>query len=132
MERGSLRNVLNVSEQWQDYTPAMRHQILCDVAEGMAFLHSRDVFHRDLKRYCCTASLYTCHHCTHCSQFDFSSPEALVYTVLALCISHFEGRTWGLSPDRCSVSVEHVAVCARAVSLQTHNTIQQPQCADHR
>jgi serine/threonine protein kinase len=66
MERGSLRNVLSVSEQWQEYTPAMRHQILCDVAEGMAFLHAQDVFHRDLKRYCCTVLLYTCYPCTRC------------------------------------------------------------------
>jgi serine/threonine protein kinase len=51
MHRGSLRLVLNTPEQWQQYTPLMRHQILCDVAEGMAYLHSQDVYHRDLKRY---------------------------------------------------------------------------------
>jgi serine/threonine protein kinase len=52
MHRGSLRTVLSASEQWlQEYTPHVRHQILRDVAEGMAFLHAQDVFHRDLKRY---------------------------------------------------------------------------------
>jgi serine/threonine protein kinase len=50
MHRGSLRTVLSAAEQWQEYTPYMRHQLLCDVAEGMAFLHTKDVFHRDLKR----------------------------------------------------------------------------------
>jgi serine/threonine protein kinase len=51
MQRGSLRLVLNNSESWQQYTPIMRHQILCDVTEGMAYLHNQNVFHRDLKRY---------------------------------------------------------------------------------
>jgi serine/threonine protein kinase len=51
MHRGSLRGVLNTPEQWQQYTPLMRHQILCDVAEGMAYLHTQDTFHRDLKSH---------------------------------------------------------------------------------
>jgi serine/threonine protein kinase len=51
MQRGSLRSILNTSELWQQYTPVMRHQILCDVTEAMTYLHSQNVFHRDLKRY---------------------------------------------------------------------------------
>jgi serine/threonine protein kinase len=51
MHRGSLRGVLNTPELWQQYTPLMRHQILCDVAEGMAYLHTQDTFHRDLKSH---------------------------------------------------------------------------------
>jgi serine/threonine protein kinase len=51
MQRGSLRSVLNAADQWQQYTPVMRHQILCDIAEGMAYLHDQDVFHRDLKSH---------------------------------------------------------------------------------
>jgi serine/threonine protein kinase len=51
-QRGSLRSILNSSEQWQEYTPVARHQILYDIAVGMAYLHEQNVFHRDLKRYC--------------------------------------------------------------------------------
>jgi serine/threonine protein kinase len=51
MQRGSLRLILNTPELWQQYTPTMRHQILCDVTEAMTYLHSQNVFHRDLKRY---------------------------------------------------------------------------------
>jgi serine/threonine protein kinase len=51
MQRGSLRLILNTAESWQQYTPVMRHQILCDVTEAMTYLHSQNVFHRDLKRY---------------------------------------------------------------------------------
>jgi serine/threonine protein kinase len=51
MQRGSLRSVLDSAEQWQQYSPELRHQILCDIAEGMAHLHEQDVFHRDLKSH---------------------------------------------------------------------------------
>jgi serine/threonine protein kinase len=52
MERGSLRKILNIKDMWkQQYTPSMRRQIVCDIAEGMEYLHAQDVFHRDLKRY---------------------------------------------------------------------------------
>jgi serine/threonine protein kinase len=51
MQRGSLRSVLNTAESWQQYTPVMRHQILCDVTEALTYLHGQNVFHRDLKRY---------------------------------------------------------------------------------
>jgi serine/threonine protein kinase len=51
MQRGSLRLILNTPESWQQYTPTVRHQILCDVTEAMTYLHSQNVFHRDLKRY---------------------------------------------------------------------------------
>jgi serine/threonine protein kinase len=50
-QRGSLRSILNSSEQWQEYTPVARHQILYDIAVGMAYLHEQNVFHRDLKRF---------------------------------------------------------------------------------
>jgi serine/threonine protein kinase len=50
MQRGSLRSVLNSVDIWQEYTPMMRHQILYDIAEGMAYLHDNNVLHRDLKR----------------------------------------------------------------------------------
>jgi serine/threonine protein kinase len=83
MHRGSLRTVLSATEQWQqEYTPHMRHQILYDVAKGMAFLHAQDIFHRDLKRYYIQYSLpIQCHlilrstYCvvlvhSHCSRVD--------------------------------------------------------------
>jgi serine/threonine protein kinase len=50
MQRGSLRSVMNDTDVWQEYTPIVRHQILCDIAEGMSYLHANNVFHRDLKR----------------------------------------------------------------------------------
>ena len=50
MENGSLRKVLDNLEVWESLTPLKRHTILLDVAEGMAFLHTKDIFHRDLKR----------------------------------------------------------------------------------
>ena len=49
MELGSLRTQLDSPEMWAQFTPAMRDQVIMDVAEGMAFLHERNVFHRDLK-----------------------------------------------------------------------------------
>jgi serine/threonine protein kinase len=49
MQRGSLRSVLNTAESWQQYTPVMRHQILCDVTEALTYLHGQNVFHRDQK-----------------------------------------------------------------------------------
>eukprot|EP00953_Heterococcus_sp_UTEX-ZZ885_P015046 8484-Heterococcus_DN1.PRE.3 len=33
MQRGSLRSVLDSADHWQQYSPELRHQILCDIAE---------------------------------------------------------------------------------------------------
>eukprot|EP00611_Tribonema_gayanum_P005290 TRINITY_DN1452_c0_g2_i4.p2 TRINITY_DN1452_c0_g2~~TRINITY_DN1452_c0_g2_i4.p2 ORF type:complete len:384 (+),score=157.66 TRINITY_DN1452_c0_g2_i4:233-1384(+) len=50
MMRGSLRRVLSDEHVWQQqFTPTMRHQVLCDIAEGMLFLHDNRVHHGDLK-----------------------------------------------------------------------------------
>eukprot|EP00953_Heterococcus_sp_UTEX-ZZ885_P001218 1164-Heterococcus_DN1.PRE.1 len=50
-QKGSLRSILNATEQWQEYTPVARHQILYDIAVGMAYLHEQNVFYRDLKSH---------------------------------------------------------------------------------
>ena len=51
MHRGSLRQVLNSTESWSEFTPVMKHQLLCDISDGMQFLHDQEVFHRDLKSH---------------------------------------------------------------------------------
>jgi serine/threonine protein kinase len=51
MHRGSLRQALNSTESWSEFTPKMKHQLLCDISDGMQFLHDQDVFHRDLKSH---------------------------------------------------------------------------------
>jgi serine/threonine protein kinase len=51
MHRGSLRQVLNSTESWSEFAPKMKHQLLCDISDGMQFLHNQDVFHRDLKSH---------------------------------------------------------------------------------
>jgi serine/threonine protein kinase len=51
MHRGSLRQVLNSTESWSEFTSAMKHQLLCDISDGMQFLHEQEVFHRDLKSH---------------------------------------------------------------------------------
>jgi serine/threonine protein kinase len=61
MERGSLRNILNVSFSWKEFTPSLRHQILVDIAQGMQYVHDQQVFHRDLKRYI-THYMIVCMH----------------------------------------------------------------------
>jgi hypothetical protein len=44
MQRGTLRLILNTPASWQQYTPIMRHQILCDVTEAMTYLHIKMCF----------------------------------------------------------------------------------------
>eukprot|EP00953_Heterococcus_sp_UTEX-ZZ885_P017845 9983-Heterococcus_DN1.PRE.8 len=72
-QQGSLRSILNSIEQWQEYTPVARHQILYDIAVGMAYLHEQNVFHRDLKSmsvwmytnttyYCCLHVVRACYY----------------------------------------------------------------------
>jgi serine/threonine protein kinase len=51
MHRGSLRQVLNSTDSWSVFTPKMKHQLLCDISDGMQFLHDQEVFHRDLKSH---------------------------------------------------------------------------------
>ena len=52
MQHGSLRHVLSSSSghMWLSFSPDMRAQIVKDVAAGMAFLHAKNLYHRDLKR----------------------------------------------------------------------------------
>jgi serine/threonine protein kinase len=50
MKHGSLRQVLNTPTMWAQFAPTARHQVLHDIASGMAFLHANNVQHTDLKR----------------------------------------------------------------------------------
>ncbi|CAM9886582.1 unnamed protein product [Ascophyllum nodosum] len=49
VERGSLRSILDDDVQREQMTPAVKHGLLADTAEGMSYLYGAGVEHRDLK-----------------------------------------------------------------------------------
>jgi len=49
MQRGCLRTLLREGSDWTELEPFQRHQILKDTVEGMEYLHSHKIYHRDLK-----------------------------------------------------------------------------------